>query len=205
VAEPIRVEMARGVHQLVPARRPRGDDPPPDAVTLRFRQFETTVGDRRMEAVAPRGESERELTIPELIQAMREPVPHIEPAEVEAELFGRLVRSVSIPLLPLLGVPLALGRRRTHRSYGLAVGLAILIAYNQVIRFGEAMVDDGAISHLVGLWLPLGLFALLSAWLFWRAAYHVPALAGTAWLDRSIEGLLARLPGRLGRAAAGRG
>jgi lipopolysaccharide export system permease protein len=203
LAEPLRIEMAEGVHQLVPARRP-DRDAPPDAVTLRFRHFETVVNDRRMETVEPRGRTERELTMGELVRASREPVPHIDPPEVAAELHGRLIRTLSVPLLPLLGLPLALARRRSHRSYGLAIGIAILIIYNQVIRLGESMVDDGTIGPLPGLWLPFLLFALLAAALYWRAAYRVPSHAGSAWLDRIGERLLAWLPGRLGRAAAGR-
>jgi lipopolysaccharide export system permease protein len=140
----------------------------------------------------------------ELVRASREPVPHIDPPEVAAELHGRLVRTLSIPLLPLLGLPLALARRRTHRSYGLAIGLAILIIYNQVVRLGESMVDDGVIGPLLGLWLPFVLFALLAAALFWRAAYRVPSAAGTGRLERAIERLLTWLPGRLGRAMGSR-
>jgi lipopolysaccharide export system permease protein len=203
LTEPLRIEMAEGVHQLIPARRP-DRDAPPDAVTLRFRHFETMVNDRRMQAVEPRGRTERELTLGELVRATPEAVPGIDPPEIAAELHGRLVRTLSIPLLPLLGLPLALGRRRTHRSYGLVVGLAILILYNQVVRLGESMVDDGTIGALLGLWLPFLAFAMLSTALFWRAAYRVPSRAGATWLDRTLERLLAWLPGSVGRAAAGR-
>lgn len=201
MTQPLRVDMARGVHQLVPAQRPDAKSPPPDAVTLRFRHFETTVGDRRMKSAAPRGADERELTVPELISATREPPPQIRPSEIDAELHGRIVRTASIFFLPFLGAPLALGRRRTHRSFGLAIGLAILIAYNQVLRLGEALVDNGNIGSWLGMWLPFALFALLSWWLFARAAFRVPSTAGVSRLERAIEGLLARLPGR---AAGGR-
>lgn len=202
-SEPLRVELQRGVQQALPVARPGNDTKAPEAVTLRFGTFETTLTDRRGDELEPRGEDERELTLPELWRARSEPLPHIDPPEIEAELHGRLVRTLSIPLLPFLGVPLALGRRRSHRSYGLAIGLAALIAYNQVVRFGESVVDDGRITAMVGLWLPYLVFALLSLWLYFRRAYKVPSLSGASALDIAIDRLLVLLPGRLRRAAGG--
>jgi lipopolysaccharide export system permease protein len=186
--EPIRIELSRGVQQVVPARRADGE-PPPDSLTLRFGQFETVLEDRRDDEVGPRGENERELTLPELARASQNLPPDTRPEEIAAELHGRLVRSLSIPLLPFLGVPLAIGRRRTHRSYGLAVGLALLIAYNQVVQVGERMVDNGDIGALLGLWLPFAAFAAICLWLFARAAYRVPSLAGAARFDMVLDRL----------------
>lgn len=189
---PIEISLTRGVQQAVPARvDDRGA--PPDSVTLRFGAFETSVSDRREGRLAPRGESERELTLTELFAARDEPPPHIDPWEIEAELGGRLVRSLSIPLLPLLAVPLAVGRRRTHRSYGLAIGLAVLIAYNQVLAAGERLVDNNEIAAALGLWLPFALFAALCVWLYLRNAYRVPRHAGESRLDAALDRLGAAL------------
>jgi lipopolysaccharide export system permease protein len=202
-AEPLRVDLEKGVQQALPMPRPGGDAKAPAAVTLRFGTFETAMADRRAEPMEARGQDERELTLPELARASSEPPSHIDPPEIEAELHGRLVRTLSIPLLPFLGVPLALGRRRSHRSYGLAIGLAALIAYNQVIRFGESVVDDGRASALLFLWLPYAAFGAISLWLYVRRAYSVPSVVGASRLDLVLERSLALLPGRLRRAAGG--
>lgn len=185
---PIEISLTRGVQQAVPART---DDrsAPPDSVTLRFGAFETSVTDRREGRLAPRGENERELTLMELFGARGDPPPHIDPWEIEAELGGRLVRSLSIPLLPLLAVPLAVGRRRTHRSYGLAIGLAVLIAYNQILAAGERLVDNNEVGAVLGLWVPFAIFAALCVWLYVRNAYRVPRHAGESRLDAALDRL----------------
>jgi lipopolysaccharide export system permease protein len=203
---PIRVELARGVQQALPAQSPEAGETPPEVVTLRFGTFETTISDRGDEQTPPRGENERELTIVELLAASWGWGPErsgVDPSEISSELHGRLVRTLSIPLLPFLGVPLSLGRRRTHRSYGLAIGLAALIAYNQLVGVGESLVDNGDAPAWLGLWVPFAAFALLSFWLYWRAAYRVPTLTGTSRLDAAIERLAGYLPKRLAKAVAG--
>ena len=128
-------------------------------------------------------------------------------------LFGDIFRSkdlsggakalwtIFIIILPFLGVPLALGRRRSHRSYGFIIGLAALIAYNQVVRYGESVVDDGRTTALIGLWTPYLFFALASFWLYYRRAYTVPSQAGGARLDAAVDRLLALLPAKWRRSA----
>jgi hypothetical protein len=81
--------------------------------------------------------------------------------------------------------------------------LAALIAYNQMIRYGESVVDDGRVSALIGLWLPYVAFGLISFWLYFRRAYTVPSLAGASRLDIAVDRFLALLPGRLRRAVGG--
>jgi lipopolysaccharide export LptBFGC system permease protein LptF len=82
---------------------------------------------------------------------------------------------LSIPLLPLLGVALALARYRSERLVGFAIGLAVLIVYEQVLDFGENAVEAGAASPPVGLWLPFAGFAIVCTGAFARAAFVVPA------------------------------
>ncbi|MFO1068682.1 MAG: LptF/LptG family permease [Geminicoccaceae bacterium] len=194
------IDMTHGVQQVVPAERPQESDPVPAALTMRFGTFETTIGDRRGEELAPRGEDERELTLPELVALRDTPPEGVEPHEIDAELWGRVVRILSIPVLPFLAVPLARGRRRSQRSYGLALGLAALIAYNQVIGFGESVVDDGQAGALLALGVPYVLFVLLAGWIFVRAAFRVPRASGSGMLDAAFERLAALLPAPLRRA-----
>jgi lipopolysaccharide export system permease protein len=197
--EPIVLRLKDGLQQIVPAAKPQGaaaGGERPAAVVLRFRDFETSFGGD-MDAMEPRGEDERELTLPELWGAARGPPPEgIKPREVDAELNARLVRILSLPVLPFLGVPLALGRIRGQRSYGLPIGLAVLIGYHQLLGFGETLVDNGDGPAWLMLWVPLALFAALSVWLFLRAATRVPDPKGAPWLDRLVD----RVAGPLRRA-----
>jgi lipopolysaccharide export system permease protein len=123
-----------------------------------------------------------------------------------AELHGRLARALSVPFLPMLGIPLALGRRRSDRSYGIAAGLLVLILYNQVLDLGENMVETGDIGPWLGLWLPFGAFAIGTAWLFHRASSRLAVSGGMtlpafallpAPLARAVEIGLARIGRRL--------
>jgi lipopolysaccharide export system permease protein len=200
--EPIVLRLKDGLQQVVTAPAPPGSGAKPDRdrpgdVVLRFRDFETRFGSD-MGELRPRGEDERELTLMELWRASASPPEDIDASEIAAELHGRLVRIASLPVLPFLAIPLALGRIRGQRSYGLVIGLAALIGYHQVLQFGEALVDDGQIPAWLGLWVPTGLFAALSLTLFTRAATRVPDPRGAPWLDRQVDRLVAlfrRKPG----------
>jgi lipopolysaccharide export system permease protein len=99
---------------------------------------------------------------------------------VIAEFHVRLAQTLSVPLLPLLGVPLALGRRRSERSWGIAAGLLVLILYSQLLDFGKNLVESGEIGSLPGIWLPFIAFAAASCWLFWRASTRIPRTGGIA-------------------------
>lgn len=197
---PIVLRLKDGVQQVVPAP-PAGEEAGrrPGEVVLRFKDFQTSFGGD-VDAMRPRGEDERELTLLELWQMGEARPEDVGEAEVAAELHGRLVRIASLPVLPFLAIPLALGRIRGQRSYGLVVGLAVLIGYHQLLSFGEALVDDDQIPAWLGLWVPFGLFALLSLHLFRRAATRVPDPRGAPWLDRQVDGLV-----RLVRRLLGRG
>jgi lipopolysaccharide export system permease protein len=194
--QPVRFDLEDGVHQLVPAAE--SGDPSRPAATIRFRNFTTDLAGREPKPFRPRGEDERELTLPELAAALHRPPKGIDPPEIEAELHGRLARVLSIPLLPLVALPLAIARRRARRSYGIAVGLALLLAYNQVLHFGESLVDDGKLSPWLGLWLPFAFFLALGASLTWWRSARVPHAGGSGRIDLLVERLEAWAGQRFG-------
>ncbi|BCX18027.1 MAG: hypothetical protein KatS3mg117_1709 [Geminicoccaceae bacterium] len=199
--QPIRFDLEDGVHQLVPAPGEDGAERP--AATVRFRSFTTDLEGAEPKPFRPRGEDERELTLPELRAALDRPVKGIDPPEIEAELHGRLVRVLSIPLLPLVALPLAIARRRARRSYGLVVGLVLLLAYNQILHFGESLADDGKLSPWLGLWLPFLAFGALGAALTWWRSARVPQAGGSGRFDLLVERLEAWAGGRLGLRGSG--
>jgi len=193
-ARPLLLRLEEGVQQILPAGG--GGEGLPAAVTMRFGEFTTDLRGAAPVGFRPRGRDERELTLDELARYRGAPPPHIQGYEIAAELDARLVRSLSLLFLPLLAVPLAIGRRRGRRSYGFIAGVLVLVAYNQVLSSGESLADDGALGTGAALWLPFALFAGLSLWLFLHRALRVPDPAKGALLDRLVEGLIARIERR---------
>jgi lipopolysaccharide export system permease protein len=197
--EPILLRLQNGVQQLVPARSEAVPGGTGREVVVRFKEFETALSNPE-EDFRPRGEDEREMTLLELWAASDNPPAHIDPWEIRSELHGRLVRILTLPILPLMAIPLAIDRVRGQRSYGLVLGLAMLIAFHQLLQVGEALADNNMIPTWVGLWLPFGVFAAISLAMFLRAARRVPDPRLGIWLDQKFDRLGRLLPQR--RSAA---
>ena len=62
-----------------------------------------------------------------------------------------------------MAIPLAIGRVRGQRSYGLVIGLAFLMAFYQVLQVGESLADNNKLPSWLGLWVPFAVFGLVSA------------------------------------------
>ena len=144
---PIVLKLQDGLQQLVPARSANAAAPSSARSWFGFASSRPRLANPD-EDFRPRGEDEREMTLLELWAASRNPPAHIEPWEISAELNGRLVRILTLPLLPLMAIPLAIDRVRGQRSYGLVVGLAMLIAFHQLLQVGEALADNNKIPDL---------------------------------------------------------
>ena len=164
------------------------DNEADEASVLTFSEIRVSLGDGDLGPFRARGRDEREYTIFELWEQLRNPTDNHNLANLSSELNGRLVRMLSILGLPFLAVSLALGRRRSTRFYGIAVGGGGLILYNEILQFGERMVNRG-VEPLLALWLPLVVFLSISGLLFYRTAF----VAGEPSATRSIEGMIDRL------------
>ena len=78
-----------------------------------------------------------------------------------------------------------------------AIGLTILVAYNQALTVGKSLASVERVSPLLGQWLPLALLAAGSLYLFYRSAYLVPR-STASWL--SLPLLANLVPGGRGGA-----
>jgi len=116
----------------------------------------------------PRGGSERELTLLELWRESRASFTLLPREHLVSEFHARLVRALTLPLLPLLAVPMGMAAKRARRGVGIAVAAVILVVYNHSIQFAESLADLGRIPG-GGVWVPFLMFAALCAWLFHRA------------------------------------
>ncbi|HMA14454.1 MAG: LPS export ABC transporter permease LptF [Bacteroidota bacterium] len=167
-----------------------GGTPSTGAGVLKFSQSEIPIELRGQEGFRPRGEDERELTLLELWQQRHVPPPGVTTADMLAEFHDRIVRSLSVLFLPLLAVPFALGGRRARQSIGIAVGLTILVAYNQSLTVGKSLASVERVSPLLGQWAPLVVLAAVSLYLFYRSAYLVPRGSPSRLSFSSLASLL---------------
>ncbi|MFV3127808.1 LptF/LptG family permease [Niveispirillum sp. KHB5.9] len=153
-----------------------------------------------------RGGSERELTLHELWSEMHDPKSIVPHTRLESELHGRLARSLSLPLLPLLAVPMGMAAKRARRGQGIALATLILIIYHHLIQLGESLGDVGRLSPLIGIWVPFGLFCLLCGWLFHRADVRPGENPFAAMFDAidTLVGMVGKLFKRRRKAGGGR-
>ena len=112
-----------------------------------------------------RGGDERELTLGELWDGMRNGHPGITRSTMAAEFNARLARALSLPFLPLLAVPLALSAKRSGRAPGLVVAGVTLLAFHHGVQLAQSLAGAGRISALM-VWLPYALFVALCLWAF---------------------------------------
>jgi len=83
-------------------------DPPASTVST-FDVADTPLGQVADKNFRPRGNDERELTLPELIAQLDHPPQGATPDKMRSELHKRLITMLVLPMLPFLAVPFALG------------------------------------------------------------------------------------------------
>lgn len=173
-----------------------GEPTLPTINVLRFEELRTDLGRDTAQLFRPRGKDEREFTLSELWKRRFDPPPDVRSSDMIAEFHGRIVHILTVPLLPFLAIPLALGRRRSERSFGIAIGLAALVIYNQVLDLGENVTETGAIQPWLGLWTPYFIFAFASVFAFRRATTRVPGTRLFSLQDRFRTALMSWMPAR---------
>lgn len=191
---PVALQLQDGVQQYVPAIDRETQRASGPATTLRFRNFTSDLSGNAPGTLRPRGEDEREMTLPELLvtaEGRRE--RGIAPAEVAAELHVRLIRVLATVTLPLVALPLAIARRRARRSWGFLIGIVVLIAFNQILQLGKTLVDDGDAGPLLAMWLPFAAFLGLGVALCFDRSRRVPSGDDQTRLERWLERRLERL------------
>jgi lipopolysaccharide export system permease protein len=173
--QPSTLTLVEGVRmESRPAEGDAGAVSGADTSVLKYTHLQLPIDLVGQAAFRPRGEDERELTLVEIWQHQDDPPPGVTRDQMLAEFYDRVVRSLSVLILPFLAVAFALGPRRARQGYGIAVGLLILVGYNQALNIGQSLASIGQVSPLVGQWLPCALLFLGSGYLFYRCAFVVP-------------------------------
>jgi lipopolysaccharide export system permease protein len=113
-----------------------------------------------------RGGDERELNFFELVRQVRNPASVIPHNTLAAELYGRLARALSLPLLPLLALPLGLAAKRSGRAPGMIVGGVLLLAFHHILGLGQNFASKGKISPELGVGVPVLVFSAICLTVF---------------------------------------
>ncbi len=90
----------------------------------------------------------------------------LPPSAIASELHGRVVFSLSMLFLPILAAPLGIMTRRASRSFGLILGILLLVSYQKVLEFTEAYSGATGLPSGAMLWGIFCLFILGSSYLF---------------------------------------
>ena len=114
--------------------------------------------------------SSTEMTMGELLEKMKK--PGLDEASIR-ELAIEVHKKFSIPLscifFGLLALPLGIRSHRAVKSRGFAVGLIVVSLYYLLRIGGEALVETGHLSTVIGVWTPNLTFAFLGVYLFYTA------------------------------------
>lgn len=190
------------------------------ATELAFDAFDWDVDMADLERFRLRGGDKRELTLTELWRGYthrdqggiafddretteegvgRERPEAVNPSAVASEFHSRIVFSLSLLLLPVLAAPLGFVTRRSSQSFGVVLGILLLLTYQKVLEFGEAYAAVGGMPAATALWTPFVLFALFTLSLFHATSRRAGITPMQALEQRvgNITGGIGDLIGRL--------
>lgn len=156
------------------------------------------------DALWERGWDQAELTLAELAAARASGASSIAPRKLDAELYSRLARALTIPLIPLLVLPLCVAAKRGRRGLGVALAALILLAFHHGLNFARNLGNDGSADPRLSVGLISLLFAALVLAIFVSGRHlpsHGPILAARAWLHRRRAALPATVRPPLIRAS----
>lgn len=151
------------------------DQPLPGTAT--FNQADTPLGSAASKIFRPRGEDERERTIPELVRELASGTFTEKTQRYWddlSELNGRLVMIASTILLPVLALPFSLTRRRSQRASRMAIAVMLVVAYHQIVDRGEVLVMEHHASIWIAQWTPFVLLFGFALWRYWVACFRLP-------------------------------
>ncbi len=162
-------------HRLLVERWPTltaGSEAVPASVA-QFSQTDTPLGKVSKNLFRPRGEDEREMTLPEIYAAMDNPPKSTTANAMHAEFHRRIINIVAMLILPVLAIPFAIGRARSPRAYRMAIALVLLVAFHEILEQGALAAKLGTFSPWVSMWLPMFLLTVFAVWRFWQASFSI--------------------------------
>jgi lipopolysaccharide export system permease protein len=115
--------------------------------------------------------SSTEMTVAELSAKLRSRgINHDALHELSIEFNKKLTIPLSCLVFALIGLPIGIRAHRSVRSRGFTIGLAIVLIYYLLRLSGEALVETGRLSPVIGTWTPNAVFTIAGILLFISAA-----------------------------------
>lgn len=139
-----------------------------------------------------RGWDQSELTLTELIAERRAAAPSLPRRSLDAELYGRLARAASIPLIPFLVLPLAFATKKGRRGFGILLGGALLAAFHHGLNLAERLARGGGADPAAAIFGAAGLCAVMVALVF-LSGRHLPSHSPIAAALKPAGDAIARL------------
>jgi lipopolysaccharide export system permease protein len=104
--------------------------------------------------------SSTEMTVAELSAKLRSRGIEQEALrELAIEFHKKLTIPLSCLVFALIGLPLGIRAHRSVRARGFTIGLAIVLIFYLMRLSGEALVETGRLSPVIGTWTPNAVFA----------------------------------------------
>jgi lipopolysaccharide export system permease protein len=138
-----------------------------------FKQTDTPLGKVSKDLFRPRGDDEREMTLPEIYARMDNPPESTTTTAMRTEFHRRIINVLAMLILPILAIPFAVGRARSPRAYRMAIALVLLVAFNEIIEQGAVMAKLGHASPWIAMWLPMALLGGFAIWRFHAASFRI--------------------------------
>jgi len=115
--------------------------------------------------------NELDMTFTELRNAMKAPgvAPNIL-RDLRLEFHRRLAFPFACFVFALIGVPLGMQNRRSGKSSGFSICLAVLLIYYIFLSFGKSLGQNAIVSPAIAMWMPNLLFISLGIYLFKKTA-----------------------------------
>ena len=140
----------------------------------------------------PRGGDVKELTLFELTHELRSKTSVIPRPNLEGELYGRLVRSFSVPFLPLMAIPMGMAAKRGRRAPGLILAGVLLIGFHHAVQMAQSLAQTGQASPGPTIWGLFFGFISLCTWLFVASLKRpgdTPITRAVAAVDEAVHWL----------------
>ena len=162
---------------------------------LTFSLHDLPIALPKYENFRQRGGRNLELTLPELakIGGNRNTPEELRDTSRAAFHF-RLAEVATMFLLPLLALALGIPPKRSTSALGVLLSIVMIVTYNKVNQYAEAVGGLGKIDPLIALWVPFAIFAGLILWMYYTIAY-VPGGQPIGALER-VFSKLAKAVGR---------
>ncbi len=94
----------------------------------------------------------------------------VDPSPLKIEAYRRTALAFSPFFFILVGFPLAITTRRTHRSVGLVMSVVVFLGYYGLLVLGQTLAQKGILTSGPAVWLANIALGLVGALLLWRAS-----------------------------------